>query len=175
MMSNINIKIKPQEYSREWWAERKHLIDAFVDGRRIVFHSRTGLRFYANEEVMAFDCDIDQYEIAPLKIPAPPEGKEWYLKDSCGTLTAELLEPHKGYRPLLKDEVVQRGDGCLGDLISGGRSWRTAQGGGTARNCYIMRTKRPLPVEPVEPIKELTVEQIQEKLGYKIKIVEAKK
>jgi hypothetical protein len=162
-----NTKVTP--YSREWWAERKYLIDAFVDGRKIAYFDSG--RGFPNEKLLQFSEEVHKYTIIPFEIPAPPEGKEWHLKDSLGTLTAELLEPHKGYRPLLKDEVVQMGD----EYYLSGSDWEACHGGIKAHNCLILRTKRPLPVEPVELIKELTVEQIQKELGYKIKIVETKK
>ncbi len=87
------------------------------------------------------------------KLPEPPAGKRWH-RDGW---RKEMLPP--GYRPLLADEIVVRGQG--GDEFIGGWEaddarvsdlfhWQHKDGEKRTPSSHgFWRTKRPLPVEPV--------------------------
>lgn len=68
-----------ERYSREWWAERLHLIKAFVDGKDVRVRNFSRSR---SKEV-SFSLPPEEYEISVKRMSGwvntfrGPNGKEW--------------------------------------------------------------------------------------------------
>ena len=72
-------------------------------------------------------------------------GQKWHRKG----FTAEMLPA--GWRPLLKDEILEEGDCHKFEAHKHSEAWRTTSEAGytTARNPkHLYRTRRPLPLPP---------------------------
>lgn len=104
--------------------------------------------------------DLPQLPSAPepehgaWTLPEPPSGMEWHRKD----FTQEMLPP--GWRPLLKGELVEKGDESCARAIKWGPSCNWSSFGGELTDGFWYRTRRPLP-EPPRVALEAKIEAIR--------------
>jgi len=168
-MKPINIFIHPD--SKIDLDRLYHILDAIRLGRRITYQGRILPTRYIDPTAFVPNLysvnvvftnsrslhNINEFGIAPLRLPDPPEGEEWH---NPANLTPDQIEVEKGYRLLLKSEIggkptSQPLEGKC-DAFLYGKYWEDENEGYDEVLTY--RTKVPLPVKKIKTTYEYVYE-----------------